>query len=179
VSRTLLLEASRGAVSSIRVLFTVTVFTSAFLLFSVQPLFAKMPLPLFGSTPAVRNTCMVFFQAVLLGGYAVIHTTARLLPFRHQTTLHLGLLLAGVLALPVTLPAPWPAAPTDHPVWSRTKVFSCVPRRQLRNRRRLHWTSGCSISVVGEGMFCIDKSLPRRLSTHLQQHRAYHDGVEH
>src|SRR6476660_6605225 len=99
-------------------LFGVTIFVSSALLFSIQPLIAKMLLPLFGSTPAVWNTCMVFFQAVLLGGYAVIHTTARLLPFRHQTTLHLGLLLAGVLALPVTLPAPWPAAPTDHPVWS-------------------------------------------------------------
>jgi hypothetical protein len=118
VSHVLLLEASRGAVSSIRVLFTVTVFTSAFLLFSVQPMFAKMALPLFGSTPAVWNTCMVFFQAVLLGGYATVHATTRLLPLRHQATLHLGLLLAGLLVLPIALPATWRAASSDHPVWS-------------------------------------------------------------
>ena len=118
MSQTLLPEAGRGSVSSIRVLFTVTVFTSAFLLFSVQPMFAKMALPVFGSTPAVWNTCMVFFQAVLLGGYATVHATARLSPFRHQTTLHLGLLLAGALVLPIALPARWPAAPADHPAWS-------------------------------------------------------------
>src|SRR4029434_596830 len=93
-------EPSRSTVSAVRVLFTVTVFSSAFLLFSVQPMFAKMALPLFGSTPAVWNTCMVFFQAALLGGYATVHATARLLPSRHQITVHLGLLLASALLLP-------------------------------------------------------------------------------
>ena len=118
MSQTLVLEAGRGAVSSIRVLFTVTVFASAFLLFSVQPMFAKMALPLFGSTPAVWNTCMVFFQAALMGGYAAVHATVRFLPSHHQLALHLGMLLTGVLALPITLPAVGRPASTDHPAWS-------------------------------------------------------------
>ena len=50
-------------------LFGVTIFVSSALLFSIQPLIAKLLLPLLGGTPAVWNTCMVFFQAVLLGGY--------------------------------------------------------------------------------------------------------------
>ncbi len=58
------IEAARGSLSAIRPLFTTTVFTSAFLLFSIQPMFAKMVLPLFGSSPAVWNTCMVFFAAL-------------------------------------------------------------------------------------------------------------------
>ena len=56
--------------SSLTLLFAVTLFVSAALLFSVQPMVAKMLLPLLGGTPAVWNTCMVFFQAALLAGYA-------------------------------------------------------------------------------------------------------------
>ena len=123
MSQTLALEASRGAASSVRGLFTVTVFASAFLLFSVQPMFAKMALPLFGSTPAVWNTCMVFFQATLLAGYAAVHTTARLVPFRHQTSIHLSVLLVGVLVLPITLPATWRAASMDHPASSLLTIL--------------------------------------------------------
>ena len=52
-------------------LFTLTLFLSAFLLFCVQPMIAKMILPLLGGSPAVWSTCMVFFQAMLLAGYAV------------------------------------------------------------------------------------------------------------
>ena len=65
-------------------LFAVTLFVSASLLFMVQPMVGKMVLPLLGGTPAVWNTCMVFFQAVLLVGYAYTHTLSTTLSRRRQ-----------------------------------------------------------------------------------------------
>ena len=59
------------------VLFGATLFLSALLLFSVQPLFAKMVLPRLGGTPAVWSVAMVFFQAMLLAGYAYAHAIVR------------------------------------------------------------------------------------------------------
>src|SRR5262249_27529603 len=59
--------------NSLPFLFAITLFVSATLLFLVQPMIAKMILPLLGGTPAVWNTCMVFFQAALLAGYAYAH----------------------------------------------------------------------------------------------------------
>src|SRR5215813_830754 len=60
----------KSKISSVTQLFAVTIFVSAALLFSVEPVVAKMLLPVLGGTPAVWNTCMVFFQAALLAGYA-------------------------------------------------------------------------------------------------------------
>jgi hypothetical protein len=86
-------------------LFSITLFVSAALLFCVQPLIAKMILPLLGGSPAVWNTCMVFFQALLLAGYAYAHATTAWLGVRRQAVLHLGLLLLPVATLPLlTLP---------------------------------------------------------------------------
>ena len=96
-------------------LFTITLFVSAVLLFAVQPMFAKMVLPLFGGTPAVWNTCMVFFQATLLAGYAYAHVTARAFGFRHQATLHLLLLVTPLLLLPISVPAAWRSPSQEHP----------------------------------------------------------------
>jgi hypothetical protein len=77
-----------------------TLFLSAFLLFGVQPLAGKYALPWFGGTPAVWTTCMLFFQAMLLGGYAYAYASARWLAPRRQAQVHLGLLAltVGVLA---------------------------------------------------------------------------------
>jgi hypothetical protein len=58
-------------------LYTLTLFLSASLLFSVQPMIGKMILPLLGGTPAVWNTCLVFFQASLLLGYLYAHAGSR------------------------------------------------------------------------------------------------------
>src|SRR5678815_3949298 len=58
-------------------LFALTLFTSASLVFIVEPMFGKMVLPRLGGTPAVWNTCMVFYQAVLLAGYAYAHVLSR------------------------------------------------------------------------------------------------------
>ena len=95
------------------VLWSATIFLSAFLLFLVQPMVAKMILPLLGGTPAVWNTCMLFYQATLLAGYAYVHVmTSRINPQR-QVLIHLSLLMLPVLMLPIGLPAGW--TPPDHP----------------------------------------------------------------
>ena len=65
----------------------------ATLLFVVQPMIAKMVLPLLGGSPSVWNTCMVFFQAALLAGYAYAHATSAWLRPRRQALLHVGLML--------------------------------------------------------------------------------------
>lgn len=61
------------------VLYAATLFVSALLLFSIQPMFAKMVLPKLGGAPAVWSVAMVFFQTVLLAGYAYAHLVNRLL----------------------------------------------------------------------------------------------------
>src|SRR4029077_2182639 len=89
------------------VVFTSTLFVSAFLLFLVQPLQARMVLPRFGGSPAVWNTCMVFFQAVLLLGYGYAHLLPAWLGARRHALLHLFVLATPALVLPVALPAGW------------------------------------------------------------------------
>ena len=88
-------------------LFAVTLFLSSGLLFLVQPMIARMVLPLLGGAPAVWNTCMLFFQAVLLAGYAYAHAGTRWLGARPLVALHLGLLVVAGLLLPPALPAEW------------------------------------------------------------------------
>ena len=75
-------------------LFSLTLFLSAALAFVVQPLIAKRLLPLLGGSPAVWNTCLVFFQATLLLGYAVSDRLVRLKP-RTQVVAHIVLLTAA------------------------------------------------------------------------------------
>src|SRR5205807_1954162 len=84
-------------------LFGLTLFVSATLLFLVQPMIGKMLLPLLGGTPAVWNTCMVFFQALLLAGYSYAHLTTTWLGVRRQAVLHLGVLLLPLLTLSLTV----------------------------------------------------------------------------
>ena len=83
--------------------FAAALFVSAFLLFWVQPLAGKMLLPLLGGTPAVWNTCMLFFQALLLAGYAYALALTRWLSALAQGAVHLALLALAALALPVAL----------------------------------------------------------------------------
>ncbi len=84
-------------------LFALTLFVSATLLFLVQPMIGKMLLPMLGGTPAVWNTCMVFFQALLLAGYLYAHATTTWLGVRRQALLHLGVLLLPFLTLGLTV----------------------------------------------------------------------------
>lgn len=83
--------------------FALALFTSAALLFWVQPLVAKMLLPLLGGAPAVWNTCMVFFQALLLAGYAYALLLSQRFSLKNQALLHAVLLLAAGLVLPFTI----------------------------------------------------------------------------
>jgi spermidine synthase len=108
------------------VLYAATLFVGATLLFLVQPLIGKVLLPLLGGTPGVWNTCMVFFQAVLLGGYLYAHRSIARLGIRRQAALHLGLLLLVPIAFAVAVSArgsPVPAiasllpADQDYPIF--------------------------------------------------------------
>ena len=85
-------------------LYCLAIFLSSCLLFLVQPLCAKMLLPLLGGTPAVWNTCMVFFQAGLLLGYAYAHAVPRWLGVKRHALLHVALLIAAYFTLPIGLP---------------------------------------------------------------------------
>ena len=85
---------------------TVAIFLSAALLFSVQPLFARMVLPSLGGAPAVWNSCLFFFQGVLLAGYLYVHITSRFLALRRQLMLHGVVLCLPLLCLPIVLRQP-------------------------------------------------------------------------
>jgi len=91
--------------------FAVAIFLNAALLFSMQPLFTKMVLPLLGGSPAVWNTCLLFFQTLLLAGYLYAHVTSRWLNPRNQAILHLALLASAVLLLPIHVPPSWSQPP--------------------------------------------------------------------
>ena len=86
-------------------LFAVLTFVNASLLFVVQPMFTKMVLPLLGGTPAVWNTCLLFFQAALLLGYLYAHLSSRRLSPGRQGVIHLGLLVVALAFLPLGIPA--------------------------------------------------------------------------
>ena len=85
-------------------LFSATLLVSAALVFLVQPMFAKFVLPLYGSTPAVWNTSLVFFQTALLLAYLYAHATTRRLGVRRQALLHLVLVLLPLVVLPIAVP---------------------------------------------------------------------------
>jgi spermidine synthase len=87
--------------------YALTIFTGAFLLFQVQPLIGKYILPWFGGGPGVWTTCMLFFQVLLLGGYAYAHFTSRWLKPRAQAVAHFVLLAAALALLPITPSDSW------------------------------------------------------------------------
>lgn len=95
-----------------------SIFISAALLFCVQPMVAKMLLPLLGGSPAVWTTCMVFFQVTLLAGYAYAHGTLRWLGARRQIALHVVVLMLPLLVLPIQIGEADVASfpPTQSPV---------------------------------------------------------------
>lgn len=103
------------------ILFTISMFLSAALLFLVEPMIGKMLLPLLGGTPAVWNTCLVFFQAALLAGYLYAHAALRFLRRSVQISVHLAVLLLPLVIagmLPPHLPAGWdPPTATDPVGW--------------------------------------------------------------
>ncbi|MFL6935340.1 MAG: spermidine synthase [Xanthobacteraceae bacterium] len=91
--------------------YAAAIFLSAALLFAVQPLFAKMVLPRLGGSPSVWSVAMVFFQAVLLAGYAYAHVLTRHLSGRVAVVVHVALLVVATLALPLAIASGWGRPP--------------------------------------------------------------------
>lgn len=120
--------------------FAVAIFTSAFLLFWVQPLFSKMILPLLGGSPSVWNTAMMFFQLVLLAGYGYAHLlTRRVASLNWQIAIHGAVVAVGLAFLPFAVPQDL-TPPTDG-----SPVF---------------WLIGLLIFAVGWPFFALSASAP-------------------
>lgn len=100
---------NRGVLST----YTAAIFVSALLLFSVQPLFAKMVLPRLGGSPAVWSVAMVFFQTLLLAGYAYAHWLASLRRRQASVAIHLALLVAAFMTLPLAIADGWGRPPSE------------------------------------------------------------------
>ena len=94
-------------------LYLLTVLMSAGLLFLVQPMFARMVLPMLGGSPSVWNTALVFYQMTLLAGYAYAHLLTRWLTVRRQAIVLLAIVGVAFICLPIALPRGW-SPPTDH-----------------------------------------------------------------
>jgi hypothetical protein len=97
-------------------LYAFTIFTSSALLFLVQPMFARMVLPLLGGSPAVWNTAMVFYQTILLAGYAYAHISTTRLGVRRQAGWQIPLLFAPLLVLPLVVPGGWTPPTETNPI---------------------------------------------------------------
>src|SRR4051812_580686 len=103
------------------IVFSISMFLSAALLFLVEPMLAKMMLPMLGGTPAVWNTCLVFFQAVLLAGYLYAYAAMKWLGRRMQIGVHLCLVVLPLVIvglMPLHLHAGWePPAERNPAAW--------------------------------------------------------------
>jgi hypothetical protein len=89
--------------SAVIYLYGLTIFISSALLFLVEPMIARMLLPMLGGTPAVWNTCVVFFQTTLFAGYLYTYATTRWLRPRMQAAVHAALWLVSIATLPIAL----------------------------------------------------------------------------
>ncbi len=98
-------------------LYALTIFISAVLLFLVQPIIAKQILPWFGGSAAVWTTCLVFFQFLLLFGYAYADWTTRKLRAQRQAVVHIVLLVLSAITLPIIPDAAWKPAGDEDPTW--------------------------------------------------------------
>jgi len=94
-------------------IYAATIFLSSLLLFLVQPLIARLILPWFGGSAAVWTTCMLFFQVLLLAGYAYAHGVARR---RYEPLIHSALLVAAVATLPIMPAESWKPAGGAEPI---------------------------------------------------------------
>lgn len=133
-------------------LYALTLAVSALLLFWVQPLYARLILPLLGGAPAVWITAMLFFQAALLAGYLYAHISVRWLGLKRQSVVHAGLLLLAFVALPIGLPAGWEPPAGAMPV---------------------DWQVGLMAAGVGLPFFAVAATAP------LLQHWFAHTGHRH
>jgi SAM-dependent methyltransferase len=98
------------------VLYAAAIFLSSFLLFLVQPLIARLILPWFGGSAAVWTTCMLFFQVLLLAGYAYAHLLARFARGKFEALLHSALLVVALVTLPIAPSEIWKPVGTEEPI---------------------------------------------------------------
>ena len=106
-------QPSAGRNRLVLMVYTAAIFVSALLLFSVQPLFTKMVLPRLGGSPAVWSVAMVFFQSLLLAGYAYAHFLMQLRSRVIPVVVHLVLLAVALLTLPLSIASGWGEPPTS------------------------------------------------------------------
>jgi hypothetical protein len=104
--------------------FTATTFLSAFLLFSVQPMFAKMVLPILGGSPSVWAVALLFFQAALLAGYCYAHVLIRLTRPLLSGVIHIALSLLALFALPIAVPSGFGEPPPGDPAFWQLGLFA-------------------------------------------------------
>lgn len=114
--------ALRG-VGAVEAVFVASTFTSALLLFFIEPMFTKMALPLLGGSTAVWSTAMVVFQALMLAGYLYAHLLTRRLPLKAALVIHVALLAITVFALPIRLSETLGPAPTHGEAWWLVGLF--------------------------------------------------------
>ena len=104
--------------------YALTIFLSAFLLFQIQPIVARIILPRFGGTSAVWTTCMMYFQTLLLFGYVYAHIVRRVFTPRITWLIHIALLTAAALALRIEAIPDQPITDSTNLAWSILQVLT-------------------------------------------------------
>jgi hypothetical protein len=107
-------------------IYAAAIFLSSFLLFLVQPLIARQILPWFGGTAAVWTTCMLFFQSLLLAGYAYAHAANTKLGPRSQAAVHTVLLALALATLPIAPGESWKPLGTAEPITAILLVLTAT-----------------------------------------------------
>jgi hypothetical protein len=149
--------------SAIVPLFASTMFLSGFLLFLVEPMTAKMVLPILGGVPMVWNSCVVFFQVVMLAGYAYAFLASRSLTIRQQVLVHACVLAAPTVALPFMIESglvtPPPGNPLPWLMWLLTLRIG-LPFFALATSASVfqHWLSRTDHPAAGDPYFLYSAS---------------------
>lgn len=108
-------------------LFALTLFSSASLMFVLQPMFGKALLPLLGGSASVWNTCMVFYQSILFLGYLYAHLLSTRLSYRKHLAIHASILLLSLYFLPVSIPEGSRPTSSENPsIWLLTTLFVSI-----------------------------------------------------
>jgi hypothetical protein len=97
---------------------------SAALLFVMQPMFTKMVLPRLGGAPSVWSVAIVFFQSALVAGYAFAHLLTRYAPGPRSVVIHLGVMVAALFALPLSIAEGWGQPPSVGEAFWLIGLFS-------------------------------------------------------
>ena len=118
--------AARATASLLVLAFTATTFLSAMLLFSIQPMFAKMVLPVLGGAPSVWAVAVCFFQIALLAGYCYAHWLKTRVSFEMAGWVHLSFCTLALAALPIALPAHWGEPPAGEPYLWQLGLFTAA-----------------------------------------------------